>query len=167
MNNKLEKIYELKKELDKKRPLNSSVLKRIKENYIIKNTYNSNAIEGNTLTEMETRVIIETGITVAKKTLREHLEVKNHAEALLFIEDLKKESLTENDIKSIHSVILDGIDRHNAGKYRDVNVRIGGATHKVTDSYLVPQEMSNLLNWYNAEPVTKQCVKPLALAMGI
>lgn len=88
MLNKLEKIYELKKELDKKRPLSQSELKRIKENYIIKNTYNSNAIEGNTLTEIETKVIIETGITVAKKTLREHLEVKNHAEALLFIEEL-------------------------------------------------------------------------------
>ncbi|MGL4801253.1 MAG: Fic family protein, partial [Cetobacterium sp.] len=81
MNNKLEKIYELKSELDHRRPLNQGEIKRIKENYIIKNTYNSNAIEGNTLTEMETRVIIETGITVAKKTLREHLEVKNHAEA--------------------------------------------------------------------------------------
>ena len=67
MLNKLEKIYELKKELDKKRPLSQSELKRIKENYIIKNTYNSNAIEGNTLTEIEIKFIIETGITIAKK----------------------------------------------------------------------------------------------------
>lgn len=66
---------------------------------------------------METRVIIGTGITVAKKTLREHLEVKNYTEALFFIEDLKKETLSEYDIKSIHTIILDGIDRANAGKY--------------------------------------------------
>ncbi|MGL5367631.1 MAG: Fic family protein, partial [Cetobacterium somerae] len=154
MNNKLEKIYELKSELDHRRPLNQGEIKRIKENYIIKNTYNSNAIEGNTLTEMETRVIIETGITVAKKTLREHLEVKNHAEALFFIEDLKKISLSEYVIKSIHAIILDGIDRANAGKYRSVDVRIGGATHDVTSSHLIPQEMNDLLAWYTSEPIT-------------
>lgn len=87
---KLKKIHFLKKELDNKRPFSQAELKKIRENYIVKNTYNSNAIEGNTLTEMETRVILETGITVAKKTLREHLEVKNHAEALNFIEEIKK-----------------------------------------------------------------------------
>lgn len=154
MNNKLEKIYELKSELDHRRPLNQGEIKRIKENYIIKNTYNSNAIEGNTLTEMETRVIIETGITVAKKTLREHLEVKNHAEALFFIEDLKKIPLSEYVIKSIHAIILDGIDRANAGKYRSVDVRIGSATHDVTSSHLIPQEMNDLFAWYTSEPVT-------------
>lgn len=154
MSNKLEKIYELKNELDYRRPLNQGEIKRIKENYIIKNTYNSNAIEGNTLTEMETRVIIETGITVAKKTLKEHLEVKNHVEALSFIEDLKKEVLSEYDIKSIHSIILDGIDRANAGKYRNIDVRIGGATHDVTSSHLISQEMCDLLSWYSSEPTT-------------
>lgn len=154
MLNKLDKIYELKKELDKKRPLSQSELKRIKENYIIKNTYNSNAIEGNTLTEIETKVIIETGITIAKKTLREHLEVKNHAEALLFIEELKDRKLSEYDIKSIHSIILSGIDRVSAGKYRDANVRIGGASHDVTPSHLISQEIYKLLNWYNESPIT-------------
>ncbi|MGX6592730.1 Fic family protein [Cetobacterium ceti] len=151
---KLHEIYNLKNELDSRRPLNQGEIKRIKENYIIKNTYNSNAIEGNTLTEMETRVILETGITVAKKTLREHLEVKNHAEALLYIEDLKNEILTEYDIKSVHSIILDGIDRLNAGKYRSVDVRIGGATHEVTPAQLVPQEMTDLLAWYSSEKPT-------------
>lgn len=154
MNSKLEKIYELKRELDHRIPLNQGEIKRIKENYIIKNTYNSNAIEGNTLTEMETRVIIETGITVAKKTLREHLEVKNHAEALFFIEDLKKETLSEYDIKSIHAIILDGIDRANVGKYRSVDAKIGGATHDITSSHLISQEMKDLLAWYTSGPVT-------------
>lgn len=154
MLNKLDKIYELKKELDKKRPLSQSELKRIKENYIIKNTYNSNAIEGNTLTEIETKVIIETGITIAKKTLREHLEVKNHAEALLFIEELKDRKLSEYDIKSIHSIILSGIDRVSAGKYRDANVQIGGASHNVIPSHLISQEIYALLNWYNGGPIT-------------
>lgn len=151
---KLEKIYSLKRELNIRRPLSQSEIKRIRENYIIKNTYNSNAIEGNTLTEMETRVILETGITVAKKTLREHLEVKNHAEALDFIEDLKNTLLSEYDIKSIHTIILDGIDRLNAGKYRTNNVEIGGATHPVTPSYLVPEQMNDLLKWYHSEGIT-------------
>lgn len=122
---KLERIKNLKNELDNKKPLSQSILKRIKENYIIKNTYNSNAIEGNTLSEIETRVIIETGITVARKTLREHLEVKNHVEALGYIETLKNEKLSEYDIKSIHSIILDGIDRMNAGRYRTTDIEIG------------------------------------------
>lgn len=152
--NKLEKIYSLKRELNSRRPLSQSEIKRIRENYVIKNTYNSNAIEGNTLTEMETRVILETGITVAKKTLREHLEVKNHAEALDFIEDLKNTPLSEYDIKSIHTIILDGIDRLNAGRYRTNNVEIGGATHPVTPSYLIPEQMNDLLKWYHSEEIT-------------
>lgn len=151
---KLEKIYFLKKELDNKRPFSQTELKRIRENYIVKNTYNSNAIEGNTLTEMETRVILETGITIAKKTLREHLEVKNHAEALNFIEELKNTPITEYDIRAIHSIILEGIDRLNAGKYRDVNVEIAGATHTVTPSYLVAEQMNELLKWYHSEKIT-------------
>lgn len=151
---KLEKIFFLKQELDNKRPFSQAKLKRIRENYIVKNTYNSNAIEGNTLTEMETRVILETGITVAKKTLREHLEVKNHAEALNFIEELKDTPITEYDIRAIHSIILDGIDRFNAGKYRDVNVEIAGATHAVTPSYLVAEQINELLKWYHSEKIT-------------
>lgn len=152
--NKLNRIYTLKKELDNRRPLSQSEIKRIRENYVIKNTYNSNAIEGNTLTEMETRVIIETGITVAKKTLREHLEVKNHAEALDFIESLKSSPLSEYDLKSIHSIILDGIDRLNAGRYRTINVEIGGATHPVTPNFLVPEQIYELLKWYHSKEIT-------------
>lgn len=151
---KLFKIFSLKEELDTRRPLSYAELKRIRENYIIKNTYNSNAIEGNTLSEIETRVIIETGITVAKKTLREHLEVKNHAEALDFIEELKNMPLSEYDIRSIHSIILDGIDRINAGKYRINKVEIGGASHEVTPSYLIKDEMQELLKWYHSEKIT-------------
>ncbi|MGL6169543.1 MAG: Fic family protein [Fusobacteriaceae bacterium] len=152
--NKLEEIYKLKAELDNKRPLSNGEIARIRENYIIKNTYNSNAIEGNTLTEMETRVIIETGMTVAKKTLREHLEVKNHAEAIFYIEELKDRKLTEYDLKSIHSIVLDGIDRDNAGQYRKIDVVIGGATHSVTSAHLVPQEMEELMSWYRSETIT-------------
>lgn len=152
--NKLHEIYNLKNELDFRRPLNQGEIKRIKENYIIKDTYNANAIEGNTLSEMETRFILETEMTVAKKTLKEHLEVKNYAEALLYIENLKNKTLTEYNIKSIHSIILDGIDRFNTGKYRSIDIKIESIPYKVTSAQLVPQEMTDLLAWYSSEKPT-------------
>ncbi|MGL5209449.1 Fic family protein [Cetobacterium sp.] len=139
MNNKLEKIYELKSELDYRRPLNQDEIKRIKENYIIKNTYNSNAIEGNTLTEMETRFIIETDLAIGKKSLKEHLQIRNYNNALLYIESLRNEILSEENIKTIHTILLDGIDRINKGKYKTTNT---------------PQEIYTLLSWYTSEPVT-------------
>ncbi|WP_047396652.1 Fic family protein, partial [Cetobacterium sp. ZOR0034] len=139
MNNKLEKICELKSELDYRRPLNQDEIKRIKENYIIKNTYNSNAIEGNTLTEMETRFIIETDLAIGKKSLKEHLQIRNYNNALLYIESSRNEILSEENIKTIHTVLLDGIDRINKGKYR------------TTDTF---QEIHTLLSWYTSEPVT-------------
>ncbi|WP_298065300.1 Fic family protein [uncultured Cetobacterium sp.] len=154
MNNKLEKIYELKRELSLRRPLNQSEIKKIKENFIIKNVYNSNAIEGNALTEMETRFIIETNLTVGKKSLKEHLEIRNYYNALLYLETLTNKILSEENIKDIYTILLDGIDRANAGKYRSVDVRINGATHDVTSSHLIPQEMNDLLAWYTSEPVT-------------
>lgn len=139
MNNKLEKICELKSELDYRRPLNQDEIKRIKENYIIKNTYNSNAIEGNTLTEMETRFIIETDLAIGKKSLKEHLQIRNYNNALLYIESSRNEILSEENIKTIHTVLLDGIDRINKGKYG------------TTDTF---QEIHTLLSWYTSEPVT-------------
>ncbi|WP_047380491.1 Fic family protein [Cetobacterium sp. ZWU0022] len=139
MNNKLEKIYTLKSELDHRRPLNQGEIKRIKENYIIKNTYNSNAIEGNTLTEMETRFVIETNLAVGKKSLKDHLEIRNYYNALLYIETLTNEILSEENIKIIHSILLDGLDWTNKGKYRTIDTS---------------QEIHTLLSWYTSEPVT-------------
>ncbi|MGL5576809.1 Fic family protein, partial [Cetobacterium sp.] len=120
-------------------PLNQDEIKRIKENYIIKNTYNSNAIEGNTLTEMEARFIIETNLAVGKKSLKDHLEIRNYYNALVYIETLTNEILYEENIKTIHTILLDGIDCINKGKYR------------TTDT---SQEIYTLLSWYTSEPVT-------------
>ena len=139
MTNKLEKIYKLKRELNHRKALNQGEIKRIKENYIIKNTYNSNAIEGNTLTEMETRVIIETNLAVGKKSLKDHLEIRNYYNALLYIETLTNEILSEENIKIIHSILLDGLDWTNKGKYRTIDTS---------------QEIHTLLSWYTSEPVT-------------
>lgn len=139
MNNKLEKIYELKSELDHRIPPNQGEIKRIKENYIIKNTYNSNAIEGNTLTEMETRFVIETNLAVGKKSLKDHLEIRNYYNALLYIETLTNEILSEENIKTVHVILLDGLDWTNKGKYKTIDTS---------------QEIHTLLSWYTSEPVT-------------
>lgn len=139
MNNKLKKIYELKNELNHRRPLNQGEIKRIKENYIIKNTYNSNAIKGNTLTEMETRVIIETNLAVGKKSLKDHLEIRNYYNALLYIKTLTNEILSEENIKTVHAILLDGLDWANKGKYRTIDTS---------------QEIHTLLSWYTSEPIT-------------
>lgn len=138
MNNKLEKIYELKSELDHRIPPNQGEIKRIKENYIIKNTYNSNAIEGNTLTEMETRFVIETNLAVGKKSLKDHLEIRNYYNALLYIETLTNEILSEQNIKIIHAILLDGLDWTNKDKYRTIDTS---------------QEIHTLLSWYTSEPI--------------
>ncbi len=151
---KLEAIKTLKSKLDSSRPLEASAVKRLRENYIVRNTFHSNAIEGNTLTEMETRVIIESGITVAKKSLREHFEVTNHVEALVYIEELIDHALTEYDVKSIHSLILQGIDRRNAGSYRTVDVYISGASHSTSPAYVVHADMQSLLSWYSTQSKT-------------
>lgn len=139
MNNKLENIYELKSELNHRRPLNQGEIKRIKETYIIKNTYNSNAIEGNTLTEMETRFVIETNLAIGKKSLKDHLEIRNYYNALIYIETLTNEILSEENIKTVHAILLDGLDWANKGKYRTIDTS---------------QEIHTLLSWYTSEPIT-------------
>ncbi|CAB3751788.1 hypothetical protein LMG29739_01382 [Paraburkholderia solisilvae] len=112
-------------------------------------TYNSNAIEGNTLTLQETKVVLE-GITVGGKTLREHLEATNHRDAIECVEEIvaKREALTEWQIKNIHSLVLRGISDKDAGRYRQGNVLIGGASTVPPDAVHVPQEMNALLVWY-------------------
>ena len=135
--------------LNRKRPLKEATLKSLEENNILDWTYNSNAIEGNTLTLRETKVVLE-GITVGGKSLKEHLEVINHKEAILFLEDLVKShaNISEWNIKNIHSLILKEIDNDNAGKYRLENVKISGASQVPIDYVKVPLEMEKLINKY-------------------
>ncbi|EPJ2207134.1 Fic family protein [Campylobacter upsaliensis] len=135
-----------------KNPLNPKFEQSLNENFKLHYTYDSNAIEGNTLTLIETKVVLE-GITIGGKTLREHFEVINHAEAIQLIEDLakNKENLSEYQIKCIHHLILKGIDDKNAGAYRNTEVYISGARH-IPPSYInVLSEMDNFIKWYQNE----------------
>lgn len=146
----LKKLDEKKKILDSKRPLPKETLKSLEENFKLEWTYNSNAIEGNTLTLKETKVVLE-GITVGGKTMREHLEAINHKEAIEFLEELIKDNneLSEADIKNIHAIVLRGIDNENAGKYRTENVIISGASHIPPDAIVVPELMEKLIYRYD------------------
>ncbi|KAB2950895.1 Fic family protein [Heliorestis acidaminivorans] len=148
----LKKIDEKKALLDSKRPLPTYTVKSIRENLLLEWTYNSNAIEGNTLTLQETKVVLE-GITVGGKTMREHLEVINHKEAILYVEEIVngKENLNEWQIKNIHRLVLKGISDEHAGVYRNQNVMISGAQHTPPDFMVVPDEMKALIDWYEGE----------------
>ena len=142
-------LDELKAKLDIYRPLPREVVANLHENLIVEWTYNSNAIEGNTLTLQETKVALE-GVTIGGKSIREHFEAISHKEAILFIEELvhKREILSEFDIKSIHALVLKNIDNEHAGSYREYNVLISGAKHTPTTALEVPFEMKKFISWY-------------------
>ncbi len=144
------KLDQLKQKLDSFRPLSREIVENLHEDLVLRWTYNSNAIEGNTLTLKETKVALE-GITVGGKTIREHLEAINHRDAIFFVEELvqKRDGLSEWDIKSIHQLILKHIDDKNAGVYRNVNVTISGADHVPPDALQVKGEMGKFIEWYN------------------
>lgn len=143
-------IEQLKQELDAKRPLSPETVKSIHDDLIVRWTYNSNAIEGNTLTIYETKVVLEEGVTIGGKKLREHFEAINHREAILYIEDVvtKKMVFSEHILKSIHQLILTNIDKGNAGVYRSANVLISGASHTPPDYTQLQSQMDDLFQWY-------------------
>lgn len=149
-NNFFDEVDSLKKELDSKRPISKETLKSLRESINLEWTYNSNGIEGNTLTLKETQVVLE-GITVGGKSIKEHLEAINHEKAILFLDDLVKnnEPISEWNIKNIHQLILKDIDNENAGRYRKENVTIKGATHIPPDYLKVPELMEKLILTYN------------------
>ena len=158
--NYFDKVDELNEKLNSKRPISKETLKSLKESINLEWTYNSNGIEGNTLTLRETQIVLE-GITVGGKSLKEHLEVINHEQAILFLDDLIKdrEPVTEWNIKNIHQLVLKEIDDDNAGKYRDENVKIKGAVHIPPDYLIVPELMEKLIinykNWKKYHPIIR------------
>ncbi|RXV64594.1 Fic family protein [Burkholderia stabilis] len=135
--------------LDAARPLRKHTVASLREKLLLEWTYHSNAIEGNTLTLRETKVVLE-GITVGGKSLREHFEATNHRDAIVYVEDIvaKAEALSEWQIRNIHSLVLKGIDVEEAGRYRRENVVIAGASTTPPDFMHLPAEMVGLIDWY-------------------
>ena len=156
-------IDEKKDIIDSHRPFSQNMTIQLRDKLIIEWTYNSNAIEGNTLTLSETKVVLENGITIKGKPLKDHLEIINHKEAIEYIEDLvsKNVKLSEYDIKSVHYLILKEIDSTNAGKYRNENVFISGAKHVPPIYMNVPYEMQKMIEkyqiWKDLHPVVRAC----------
>jgi Fic family protein len=137
-----------KMELDSRRPLTEGELERLTEEFIIEYTYNSNAIEGNTLTLRETDMVLR-GLTIDRKPLKDHMEAVGHKEAFGFVQDLVKEQapLSESIIKQIHYLVL--ADKpQDRGVYRKIPVRIMGTKHEPVQPYLIQSEMEQLLQAY-------------------
>jgi len=148
-----QRLLDKKRKLEGLRPLPSSLVARLKKQMMIEYTYNSNAIEGNTLTLRETQLIIEEGITVDGKSITETLEAKNHPEAIEFIEKLvnAKSELTEDVILQLHRLIMTNITE-DAGHYRTMGVRITGATFMPPPSSEVKPKIDELLKWLRENP---------------
>jgi Fic family protein len=130
--------------------LTDESLKQIRNYFKIKNIYNSNAIEGNSLSIGETREVIERGLTLTGKSLKDQAEAKNLSEALDFLETISKDygrPISENEIKQIHFFILKDINNDNAGKYRNVDVEISGSAYKPTMHMNINSDMQDFTNW--------------------
>lgn len=157
------RVEELRKKLKSMRPLNETEMKRLREEFIIENTYNSNAIEGNTLTLRETAIILQEGVTIAEKPVREHLEAIGHKDAFEYVISLANANteLTEKIIKEIHSLVLMN-DVNNRGVYRRVPVTIMGAAHTPPQPYLVPVQMEQLLAEYESMKSDKYIIEAIA-----
>lgn len=143
-------LDQLKAILDAHRPLAEATVRNLREDLVLRWTYHSNAIEGNTLTLLETKVVLE-GITVGGKTLREHLEATNHSAAIAYVEQIinAQESFSGWQIRNIHQLVLQGIDNHNAGKWRDINVTVAGAQHTPPNHTKLPELVDAFVEWYN------------------
>ena len=149
----LKKIERLKSWLDSFRPLSPIIVAELKKLYDVQLTYNSNAIEGNTLTQSETELVLTTGITVGGKTLQEHLEVIGHKDAIDYIETLAQQDTRINEwkIKQIHNLILRTIVPEEAGKYRQLDVKAAGTNYLYPAHYLLPQLMTDFVEWLNSK----------------
>lgn len=139
------------KELNSYRPLPETALKNLRDKFEIDVTYNSNAIEGNRLTLRETWLVVRKGMTIGGKTIEEHLEAKNHVEALQFLFELVegKGKITEANVLRLHKLILDKLNPQWAGKYRETQVYISGAKHVPPAALQVPQLMKQLIKILN------------------
>lgn len=157
------RIDELKHKLSAMRPLNKTELKRLHDEFVIENTYHSNAIEGNTLTLRETALILQEGITIAQKPLKEHLEVIGYKDAFEYVVSLANSNteLTERVVKEIHSLVLMN-DLENRGVYRSLPVTIMGAVHTPPQPYLIPVQIEDLFNDYKVIKQKKHIIEAVA-----
>ncbi len=149
----LHRLNEKQAQIANARPLPAIAVNKIKEALNLEWTYNSNAIEGNTITLQETKLIIEEGITVKGKSLREHFETVNHQEAIEYIYKIAKPKyvITDKDLLETHYLVLNKIEKDFAGRYRNAGVRITGANFLPPNALKVSDYMEALMQWVNTE----------------
>jgi len=146
----LKSIEGKKRELDSFRPFSAEIVRKLEEQFIVEWTYNSNAIEGNTLTLKETELVINRGLTIGRKSLSEHFEAINHKEGIQYLYNFvkKKKELSEDTILALHKIILKNIDDSEAGHYRTSNVMITGAIHIPPSAVKIKKLMNEFFEWY-------------------
>ncbi len=146
-----ERIDAMLKHLSMIRPFNTSSMKKLREQFALELTYNSNAIEGNLLTLKETFFVINEGLTIKGKPMRDHLEAKDHFEALeylyKFAEKERKQNFTEVTLRTLHQLVLRETESGEAGKYRTGNVMITGSSHTPPDAHEVPHKIREMFEW--------------------
>lgn len=151
----LDRLFEKKDKLQQNRPLSGSALQNIKETISIEWAYNSNSIEGNTLSLRETQMILQEGVTISGKSLREHFEAVNHETALKFLYKLvaKNRSISSKDILSLHALVLRNIEDEFAGRLRNTGVRIAGANFTPPNALKVSILLDELIDFINENPL--------------
>lgn len=150
LQNKLAQCDKNQQELWSYRPLSPETLQSLKEYYRIGTTYTSNALEGNSLTETETKVVIEDGLTIEGKPLRDIYEAVGHAKAYDYLYELShNEPINEEIIRNIHKLFYHNIDPDRAGQYRKVPVFISGSRYSVAPVSEISKRMKQLIQWYN------------------
>jgi Fic family protein len=142
-------VDEKKRQIDAARPLPSETLQSLKADFTVRYAHETTAIEGNTLDIYETRVVLEDGLTIGGKTVREHLEILNIRDALVWMEDLvqRKAPVTEDIIREMHRIVMKGILAEDAGFYRRCPVYVSGARHVPPNWVKVPQLMAAFSAW--------------------
>lgn len=167
---KFDELTKLKEEIDKKRPIDSDKMKVLSQKFREEWTYHSNALEGNTLSLGETAFFLREGLTIKGKTLREHQEASNHAEAILYLQEVIEDTdITERLIKDLHAIIFLGIKDDNGkiikgGNYKEKDnwaITLSGKIKKYTPAIEVPDEMRDLIEWYKQ---SKPVFHPVELA---
>ncbi len=145
----LKQIDQKKAKIDGARPLPKIIVDKLHEYLDVEWIYNSNGIEGNTMTRQETMLILKEGLTISGKSMREHLEVTNHKNAIDYLSEplTKIEPITQEDIKKIHALILEGINNPYAGRYRDVEIYVTGSSHEFPKPGEVASLMLDFSKW--------------------
>jgi Fic family protein len=164
----LNRIDEKLRLIQSHRPLSGNLVLKLREQFSIDMTYNSNGIEGNRLTLKETFLVINEGITVKGRSLKDHLEAKNHHEAVQYLYDLiehdKRQTISERLIRSLQQLVIKDIEDQESGQYRKGNVMITGSSHRPPEAYEVPKLMEELVTWVKKNQSKMHPVELAALA---